>query len=196
MSPSPPPVPTDALDAGGWREVERASETAFDAGVVRVETGTVVFEHGGVRDRVRESTGLDYPWRFFVASRLELRPSIPSSPALSSLVADRAHAGFADRLETRGFSEVRRVERRSLDVGGRSARLAGYDALCRLEGASVRARGWVAVRPADGSYLLAGGAYPTGVREAADPAVADRLAAEFDADAFEDELFALIRATG
>ncbi|WP_049947798.1 hypothetical protein [Candidatus Halobonum tyrrellensis] len=198
MAPSPPPVPTDALDSGGWREIERADGVAFDAGFVRVETATLVFEDGSLRERLLSATGLDYPWRFFVASRLELRPAPPVSRALTALVADRARAGFADRLADRGLSAVRRADDRSADGAFDGAtRASSYDAVCRLGGASARVRGWVAVRPdgSDGSYTLAGGAFPTAVRDAADPETADRLAAAFDADAFEAELFDLIRAT-
>lgn len=201
MAPDVPPVPAAALSAGGWRETERTEGVAFDARVVRVEAATVVFEDRRLGERVREATGLDYPWRFFVAGRLELRPAAPPSRALTALVADRAHAGFAERLEERGLSEVRRVERPpAADEGfADGARVAGYDGLCRVGGASVRVRGWLAVRPderANGSFLLAGGAYPTAVRGAADPGVADRLAAAFDAGAFGAELFDLMRAAG
>ena len=202
MPPNPPAVPTDALADGGWREVERTDDAVFDARVVRVDATTVVFADGPLRERVRDATGLDYPWRFFVASRLAIRPSTPPSRALTGLIADRAHAGFADGLERRGLAEVRRIEVEDGDrpLGGDGSgeertRVAGYGALCRPDGASVRARAWAAVRPTGGSYLFVGGAYPTAVRDAADPAAAERLAEAFDADRFERELFALMRAT-
>lgn len=210
--PRQPPVPTDALDAGGWREVERGETTAFDARVVRVEAATVVFEDARLRERVRAATGLDYPWRFFVAGRLELRPAVPASRGLTALVAGRAHAGFAERLAERGLSGVRRISGpggRGADDGrtdgaerpdgtdavGAATRLAGCDGLYRLDAASVRVRGWVGVAPDAESFVLGGGAYPAGVRDAATAELREGLAGAFDPATFEAELFGLIRAT-
>lgn len=194
---TPPRVPDEALAAAGWRERERDETTPFDAAVVRVDAVTVVYEDLGLRERLREATGLDRLWRFFVASRLVLRPEASPSGPLSRLVADRAHAGFADALAERGFEGVRPTD--ADDVEGRlpdDARVASYAALCRLDGVSVRARGLAAVRPANGTYLLAGGAYPTDVRDAPDGTTREAVAAALDPDRFREELVELIGDTG
>ncbi|MFC7068957.1 hypothetical protein [Halobaculum lipolyticum] len=202
MSGEFPAVPTDALAAGGWRERERRETRAFDAAVVTVDAATVVFEDVALRDRLREATGLDRLWRFFVASRLTLSPATATSAALTKLVANRAHAGFADTLGDRGFEGVRRTDDGAPDAGmavatlREDSRVAGYEALCRLDGVGVRARGWAAVRPVEGAYLLVGGAYPTALREAPDDAVADAVADALAPDRFREELFALMRDTG
>lgn len=202
MSGEFPAVPTDALAAGGWRERERRETRAFDAAVVTVDAATVVYEDVALRDRLREATGLDRLWRFFVASRLTLSPATATSAALTKLVANRAHAGFADTLGDRGFEGVRRTGDEATDAGFAAAalredsRVAGYEALCRLDGVGVRARGWAAVRPVDGAYLLVGGAYPTALREAPDDATADAVADALDPERFREDLFALMRDTG
>ncbi|UIO99123.1 hypothetical protein Hbl1158_11335 [Halobaculum sp. CBA1158] len=203
MGATVPTVPKEALAADGWRERERRETTAFDAKVVTVEAATVVYEDVDLRERVREATGLDRLWRFFVASRLTLSPATPPSRALTSLVADRAQAGFADTLEERGFEGVRRSDPAeeagttgAADALGDDSRVASYDALCRLGEVSVRARGWAAVRPAGDAYLLVGGAYPTTVRDApADPGVGSAIGELLDPDRFRGELFELMRAT-
>lgn len=199
MSARFPSLPTEALAAGGWRERERRETTAFDAAVVTVEAATVVFEGVDLRERIREATGLDRLWRFFVASRLALSPTTATSGALTRLVADRAHAGFADTLAERGFEGVRRApdgeaEDAATALGG-AARVAGYEALCRLPDVGVRARGWAAVVPADGAYLLVGGAYPTAVRRAPDRETESAVVGTLDPDGFREELFDLMAAT-
>ena len=201
MSGEFPAVPTDALDGGGWRERERRETRAFDAKVVSVDAATVVYEDVALRDRLREATGLDRLWRFFVASRLTLTPATPPSPSLTKLVANRAHAGFADTLGERGVEGVRRTGDGATDAGyavaalREDSRVAGYEALCRFGGVGVRARGWAAVRPVDGAYLLVGGADPTALREAPDEATADAVADALDPDAFREDLFALMHDT-
>lgn len=200
MSDLYPSVPTDALAEGGWCERDRRRTTEFDAAVVTVEAATVVYEDRTLRDRVAEETGLDRLWRFFVASRLTVSPATGPSPPLTRLVANRAHAGFGDTLRARGFEGVRRVDPETVETAegalGDDSRVAGYDALCRLDGVAVRARGWAAVRPAGGAYLLVGGAYPTAVRTAPDEPTDDALAEAFDPDRFREELFLLMRTTG
>ncbi|MXR42182.1 hypothetical protein GRX01_12635 [Halobaculum sp. WSA2] len=194
-----PSVPTDALAEGGWCERERRRTREFDAAVVTVDAATVVYEDRTLRDRVVEETELDRLWRFFVASRLTVSPATGPSRALTGLVADRAHAGFAETLTERGFEGVRRVDPEAVESTeaalGDDSRVAGYDALCRLDAVGVRARGWAAVRPVDGAYLLVGGAYPTAVRSAPDERTDDALAEAFDPEGFREELFSLMRAT-
>jgi len=181
-----------AVDPPGpeWRATESSRETVLDLGPVAVTVATVVFEDADLRDRVAAATGLDYPWRFAFAGRVGV-PGSASSGALDRLVTDRARSGFADRLRDRGFEAVERAGARSLD-GSEAAR---YVARVAVEGVTVGAEGWLAVRPEadrERSFRLAGGAYPRGVAGAPDGETRDALAELFDADAFRRDLVAFL----
>jgi hypothetical protein len=189
---APPSVPDELLT--DWRQVDDVTETPFSAAGLTVTARVLLYEDDRLRTAVRERTGVDRSWRFFLATRLELAPSPPVTGALRGLVASRASRGFVDRLGDRGFDDVDRVERRSLRVGDADARLFGYDARCRVDGVTLSVDGWLAVWAPDRSFRLAGGAYPTGVVDGAE-AAADALADHLDPSAFRTELFELIRGT-
>jgi len=192
---APPSVPSERLT--DWRQASDITETPFSAGGLTVTARILLYEDDRLRGTVRERTGLDRSWRFFLASRLELEPSPPVTGMLRRLVASRASRGFADRLGDRGFVDVDRTERRSLRVGDADARLFRYDARCRVEGVTLDVDGWLAVWDPNGAFRLAGGAYPTAVvagGPAAEEVVA-ALEAHLDPEAFRAELFELIRGT-
>ena len=186
----PPSVPDDPL--ADWRHAGDTTETPFAAPGLTVRAHIRLYEDDRLREAVRERTGVDRSWRFFLATRLELTPSPPVTGALRGLVASRASHGFADRLGDRGFEAVERVERRSLRVGDEDARLFGYDARCRVDGVALSVDGWLAVWAPDRTFRLAGGAYPTAVVDGAGP-TADALADCLDPAAFRAELFELVR---
>ncbi|WP_251343252.1 hypothetical protein [Haloplanus halophilus] len=194
---SPPSVPSERL--AGWRLATDATETPFSAAGLTVTARILLYEDDRLRETVRERTGLDRSWRFFLAARLELAPSPPVTGALRGLVASRASRGFADRLVDRGFTAVDRAERRSLRVGDADARLFRYDARCPVGGVTLAVDGWLAVWAPDRAFRLAGGAYPRGVA-AVDGSVEDdvgeRLGATLDPETFRADLFGLIRGTG
>lgn len=189
---APPSVPTERL--ADWRRADETTETLFSAAGVTVTARLLTYEDDRLRSRVRERTGVDRSWRFFLAARLELTPSPPSPRALRRLVATRAGRGFVDRLEDRGFEAVDRVERRSLRVGESDARLLGYDARCRIAGIMLSVDGWLATWAPDREFRLAGGAYPTAVVDGeGEGEVAEALADCLDPAAFRTELFELVR---
>lgn len=186
----PPSVPDDLLT--DWRRAGDTAETPFAAPGLTVTAHIRLYEDDRLREAVRERTGVDRSWRFFLATRLELTPSPPVTGALRGLVASRASRGFTERLEDRGFEAVERVERRSLRVGDSDARLFGYDARCRIDGVTLSVDGWLAVWAPDRDFRLAGGAYPTAVVDGAGATV-DALADCLDPSAFRSELFELVR---
>jgi hypothetical protein len=188
-----PSVPADRLE--DWRRADDATETLFSAAGVTVTARLLRYEDDRLRARVRERTGVDRSWRFFLAARLELTPQPPVTGALRGLVASQASRGFADRLEDRGFDAVDRVERRTLRIGDHEARLFGYDARCRVAGVTLSVDGWLATWAPDRAFRLAGGAYPTGVVDASDDETAAALRDCFEPSAFRADLFALLRAT-
>lgn len=184
-------VPDVAPPGPTWTEAESSSETVFDLGPVSVTAATVVFEDRGLRDRVAAETGIDRTWRFAFASRVDV-PGSSGSRALGRLVTDRARSGFADRLGARGFEAVERAGERSLG----EVTATRYAARVAVEGVVVDVEGWLGVRPdpeRGRSFLLAGGAYPRGVREAPDEATRAALTDLFDPVAFRDDLLAFVR---
>ncbi|MFB6177208.1 MAG: hypothetical protein ABEI99_08730 [Halobaculum sp.] len=185
-----PSIPDSLLT--GWRETESSVKKLFDARVVSVHAHTVVYEDADLREQLRSETGIDHQWRFAVAARLALRPRTEPSGPLTSLVADRAHDGFADRLADRGLTGIRQTGETEREIDGETAREASYEALCRLDTVSVRTTGRVAVRPTEDAYLLVGGAYPTAVRSGTDEATVDAVEARLDTDRFDSELDELI----
>lgn len=188
---APPSVPEDRLD--GWHHVDDTEETLFSAVGLTVTAHTLLYEDDRLRAAVRERTGIDRSWRFFLAGRLALTPSPPVTGPLRGLVAARASRGFVDRLEERGFVNVDVVERRSFRVGDDDARLFGYDARCPVDDVTLSVDGWLAVWAPDSAFRLAGGAYPTTVEEDGETGV--RLADLFDPSAYREDLLALIRGT-
>lgn len=187
-----PAVPADLL--AGWRETEATVTRPFDARVVTVDAHTVVYDDDDLRDRLAETADVSGRWRFFVAARLSLSPQVGSSRALTRLVADRAHDGFADRLAERGLEQVRRRGTRQETVADTDARVADYEAVYDPGPVSVRTSARIAVRPAEEGYRLAGGAYPTAVRGSTDPETGEAVAAALEPERFDDELTALIDA--
>ncbi len=174
----------------GWRETESSRATALDVGPVEVTVATVVFEDADLRDRVAAATGLDYPWRFAFAGRVDV-PGSASSRALGRLVTDRARSGFADRLRERGFTAVERAGTRTLD-GTEATR---YVARVAVEAVTVGAEGWLAVRPEaarERSFRLAGGAYPRSVEGAPDEETGTALADLFDPGTFRADAVAFL----
>ncbi|ELZ97878.1 DUF6517 family protein [Haloferax sulfurifontis] len=192
----------------GWVRVDDATDRPFELGPVSVVARTVVYEDAAIRERVPAAA--DAPWRFLFASRLEIRPHTPPSKALTKLVGKRASAGFRSRLEARGFSDVRRVESRTLRVrvgGGDETGSAGdggteaeadvvrYAATVELAGVELAADAYLAVTPVDGEFLLTGGAYPREVR-GGDAETAAALREVIEPERFREELFRVIRRVG
>lgn len=190
---APPAVPEKRLS--DWRRASDTTETPFDAVGVTVAARILLFEDDRLRTAVNDRAGVDRTWRFFLAARLSLSPTPPVAGALRELVATNAGRDFADRLETRGFTAVDRVERRSLRIGDDDATLFRYDARCPVEGVTLSVDGWLATWVPDRDVRLAGGAYPTGVVDDVDAEAAAALRDALDPEAFRSELFELIRNT-
>lgn len=179
-----PRLPEASL--AGWEETETTESRPFDARVVSVHAHTAVYDDTRLREQVADATGVDGQWRFFVAARLALEPRTAPSGPLTRLVADRAHAGFADRLAERGLTDVRERDTTTRQVDGCEARVGRFTAVYDAGPVSVRTTARVAVRPDGDSYLLAGGAYPATVRDG-DPDTARAVGSLLDSDRFDTE---------
>lgn len=188
MSDDPyPGVPTERLN-DGWRLAERTNETLFSLPAISVEGYTLVYERPDLREAVRaQFEESDLPWRFFFATRLSFRPSLPAGIGALSLfptVLGAARREFAADLRERGFEAVERGRGRRLHVdAGERARLIPYGA--RFDAGTFEAEiaAWLAVWVREGEFWIAGGAYPTsGLGSVA-----------LEPDRYREELFALIR---
>ncbi|QSG07079.1 hypothetical protein [Halapricum desulfuricans] len=193
-----PAHPVDRLRDGGWARIESEQRVLARLPVVTVHGHTVVYGDERLRERVTDATGCDRPWRFFFVTRLGLSPSPPGSiPSMvARIVRSRVRDGFADRLRERGFTDVSESRREELRVrSGERAGLAGYrarDSLDCADGpADLPVEGWVGIWSHDGTFYVAGGAYP-----AVDLGDALGIDLETDPGAFRTELFELIRTVG
>ena len=205
------PIPSPPVDDSrltDWRQTDRTVEAPFSTPVVSVETHTVVYEEHVQRERIRESTGVDHPWRFFFSSRVRLDPSQPPNPMLTSLLRTRIFSAFVDRLADRGLDEITSQDRGRLSVGGIEGVRKRYRARLRVE---IIASGdddsqghdlltlpieALVVVWADDDYLVAGGAYPAGSPEGGPDALAVALDDVVDPTAARKDLLSLIKGCG
>lgn len=189
---SSPAVASERID--GWRRVDERVDTPFDIRLVKVTAATTVYEDPDLAAAIREAAGVDGPGRFFLTSRVSLQPQPPMSGTLRKLVTDRVARDFASQLQDRGFTAVERTDERPFSVAGADARLVAYDGVCPVGGLTLDVQGWLAVWAVDGDFVLAGGAYPTRVRESDDELAGETLQERLRPKQFRDELFELVRA--
>lgn len=189
----PPSVPESRLT--DWRQTDRAVESPFSTPVVSVDTHTLVFEESTQRAQIHAETGVDHPWRFFFTSRIQLAPTQPPNPLLTSLIRNRVDSAFADRLADRGLVDIQTGESHSVSLGPTRGKRRRYAARLELESGEeplrVPIEAYVAVWVDDG-YRLAGGAYPAGRADSGPPGLVASLADSIDPTAAREELFGLI----
>jgi hypothetical protein len=193
-----PSVPDERLD--GWTMVEETTETLFALPTMQVRGHTLVYEDDPLRTALAAADPtLDMPWRFFFATRLTFRPPLAPGVGPASVlpsVSTELRRAFAADLEDRGFRAVERgrSQRMRTETGER-ARLTKYTARYGVtwdgETHEVDVEGWVAVWVREGTFRIAGGAYPTrGFAALCASADVD----SDDASAYRAELLDLIRA--
>jgi hypothetical protein len=203
-----PSVPEQRLADGGWTLAEEESRTRFELPTLRVVGHTRLYEDAAMREVVRETIGIDQRWRFFFATRLAFEP--PLAPGIGptmvyGTVASEAKREFETDLGNRGFENVARGrgQRVRTETGDRAS-LTKYGAQYPLQGIedggtektdSLAVTGWLGVWSHEGSFRLAGGAYPD--RPLATVFELDEVNDERlggDTRAYRDELLDLIRA--
>ena len=204
MPTPPPPVPEAALT--DWRQTDRTVDAPFSTPVVSVETHTVVYEEHTQRERIRESTGVDHPWRFFFSSRVRLDPPQPPNPMLTSLLRSRVFAAFVDRLAGRGLDDITEQDRGRFSIGGARGVQKQYRARLRVDPVDELGDGdpepitvpieALVVVWADADYLVAGGAYPAGLPETGPDEMVAAIRDVVDPAADREELVALIQGCG
>ncbi|WP_049903404.1 hypothetical protein [Halococcus agarilyticus] len=197
-----PSVPDERLAEGGWELAEETTETLFQLAAVRVEGHTLVYEDGDRRAAIEAASDGDLggPWRFFFATRLAFHPPLAPGvgPAMiRSTVTAEARRAFVADLEARGFHSIdrRRTERMRTD-GGKRARLTNYTARYAVTSSAhdseIAIEAWLAVWIRDGTFRIAGGAYPT--RGFDELLAALGVEHEIDPTTDREELLELLRA--
>lgn len=185
---APPNVPENRLADEGWVLREESEQTVFEESygpvTIVAKSHTLAYEDRALRKDVREKTlgEVDGQMAMFSATRIAFSPNLvdlPGSVATSEIV-DRTEAAareqFVSQMEAAGLRNVSRTETGSLEVaGGAEARLTTYEAefpfggvsfpvtdeeSISLDGEPIAVAGDLAVWEADGSVLVAGGAYP------------------------------------
>ncbi|ELZ99038.1 hypothetical protein C440_01740 [Haloferax mucosum ATCC BAA-1512] len=174
----------------GWTRVDESTDRLYQFGLVRVTARTVVYEDEAIRAQV--PTPDDNPWRFLFASRLVIRPRTPSSVALTRLVRNGATTEFTSRLRNRGFTDIRRLDSRTLGVRNETADIVRYAATITVSGVELTADASLAVVPADGEFLLVGSAYPREI-VGGDEETAAALRECLDPERFRDEFVEIVR---
>lgn len=203
-----PPPPVDDSQLADWRQTDRTVDAPFSTPMVSVETHTVVYEEDAQRERIREATGLDHPWRFFFSSRVRLDPPQPPNPMLTSLLRSRIFPSFVDRLADRGLEDITEQGRGRLSVGGARGVRKQYRARLRVDPVDESDAGSPDTQPivlpiealvvvwADDDYFVAGGAYPAGPPEAGPDGLVTAIRDIVDPTVDRTELEALIKRCG
>jgi len=212
-----PAVPHDRLLAEGWELRSKTEETVFRLPAASVVGYTLLYEDAGLRGAIEATDAVEPPagadadhlvtadgdgtWRFFFATRLSFQPPLAPGIGPASLrptVASQAKRTFADDLESRGFEAVEsgRSQRFRAESGDRG-RLRKFTAHLPLGGGEstpdrIDVEGWLAVWTTEGSFRIAGGAYPVSGVEALLGSASD--APPTDPGAFREELLDAIRA--
>jgi len=200
---SPPAVPEDILDSGGWTLVDEQTETVFELPTVRVRGVTRRFEDERSAAALAEAGyDTDHPLRFFAVSRLAFEPSLPPGVGTSMVaptVRTEARKAFAKRLRERGLEDVSRDRRERFRLPDRTrVRLWRHTATLPSErlAADLPLECWVGVWLLSEAVFVVTGGHPT-------VALASRLPETADADPltrssgeFREDFFELLRATG
>ena len=182
-----PEIPTAAIPEG-WERRGRSEDSLFDAGAASVTGRTVLYadaeteaaiDRAGMGGLLTASddddaeadrlVGIDTVAPFAFATALSFRPPLApgiGSAALFPMILRETRRSFETDLRSRGFEAVERDPHgRIRTETGPRARLTKYAATYPLGADApielLRVEGWLAVWTHEGSFRVAGGAYPT-----------------------------------
>jgi hypothetical protein len=191
-----PSVPATRLADGGWKEQGRETRTLASMPGLQVVGHTVIYEDPALRQAVADATdgAVDQSLRFFFATRLTFRPPLAPGVGTATVrptVVSAAERAFADRLRDREVAAVERGRRERVRTeAGKRAHLRRYTGQHEPAAAPELAtdvEGWLGVWAQQGTFRLAGGAYPAG-------GLSDQLGdAVAPPGTLREELLALVR---
>lgn len=211
-----PDIP-DAAVPSGWEFRGRSEDRLFDAGVASVIGRTVLYADAKIETALDATgagnlldppenddatqdrlVGIDTVAPFAFATALSFRP--PLTPgigpaAVFPMILKEAGRSFAKDFRARGFDSVDRDRRQRIRMEtGDRARLINYTAAYPLRDApaeTIHIEGWLAVWIHEGTFRVAGGAYPT--TGLTDLLAGQKSSPETDPSTFRSDLLDLIR---
>lgn len=202
-TPTPPAVPEETLDSGGWALVNEQTETVFELPTLRVRGVTRRFEdERSVAALKTAGFEVDHPLRFFAVSRLGFEPSLPPGigpSVVGPTVRTEARSAFTERLRDRGLEDVSRDRREQFRLPDRTkVRLWRYTAMLPSEQFEddLPLECWLAVWFQSETLFVVTGAHPAATldsRVSGEPE-SDTLARS--AGAYREEFLELLRETG
>lgn len=196
-----PEIPEDSVPSG-WEHRDRSEDRLFQTLVASVTGKTILYveteieralDESGILERLPSESGSDRLLEtetigpFCFATALSFRPPLAPGvgPAtLRPMVESEARRAFAADLRSRGFDEVDEGSRQRVRTQtGDRARLWKYAGTHGTDDGVLSVEGWLGVWVHEGSFRIAGGAYPT-----------SGIDAEIDPRRVREELIGLVRA--
>lgn len=183
---APPQVPTIALAENGWEQQSGSTdETVFEEtyGPLTVEAvaSSVAYRNVALAASVREDTlgAVGGPLALFSATRIDLAPAVdelgPIRNEVRAQIDAMAREGIREELAAAGLTDVRETGTDTIRVDGQEASLTEFEAVygvadiafpiqsgrsLSIPGTDLPVTALLAVWAANGSYLVAGGAFP------------------------------------
>lgn len=198
-TPTPPPVPTDELEDGGWTLQDERTETFFELPTMRISGTTRQYTDERSSEALLEQTDGNIEWevRFFAVTRLGFEPPPPPgvSPTMfAPTLRSEVRRSFAEQLERRGLADIERGRRERLRLPGKNrARLTQYTASDRLGDQTVGLECWVGIWTSGREVFVVTGGYPrTELADELDVNTEDPVLTR-STETYRDEFFSLVR---
>lgn len=188
-SPTPPQVPEERLEEGGWKRTDAFTEEVFErefAGVTVTATAvTRIYDDAALAAEIEEKTlgAVQAQQASFFATRVTFDPNLADLPGgvgreeLIDRTEEEARASFRARLEDAGLTNIEQsgtgtFEPATADVEGRRTDYTAdfaFDAMefpvsedrtVTVEGGAIGVSGTLAVWVTEEGVLVTGGAHP------------------------------------
>ncbi|MGM0371503.1 MAG: hypothetical protein ACQEQJ_03250 [Halobacteriota archaeon] len=205
-----PSVPDDALDSGGWEQLDQTKdETVIEEtyGPVTVEAvaSSVTYTDAALREQVRADTlsTVETDLALFSATRIDMAPSVDELGPVRSEVKKQIRTAAIEELRAQmdaaGITNVEETGTGTIEVAsGTTAEMTeltgsypvedmkfpvSEDTAITIEGGELPVDAVLAVWSANGNYLVAGGAYPAeNFTRETDTALTDAISVSVDID--------------
>lgn len=214
-----PDVPDSALDDGDWERRVQTESTVFRTPTSSIIGHTSLYDDAALRTALEQAgfgdlldtDGMNSAkqmidtgdsggfWRFFFATALSFRPPLAPGVGPASMrptVVSEARKSFEDDLRARGFENVERGPSQRVRTESRDraslVKMTGSYPFDDAPTDGLDIEGWLAVWSTDGSFRIAGGAYPIRGLDGLLSGSGGQL--DTDPNNYRDELLDLLRA--